>query len=450
MKSVPHPKHWRRILRRRISEQSELNWRWLFVRIVNDATERAKRFDIASDSRALSFTFILSLVPLLAIAFTFFKLFGGLQYFLANTLKPLLEKNFPETVADQLKSFIDSFVGNLQTGTLGVVSFVTLLATVLALMMNIEQSFNRIFEAHDRRSILKRVGSYWIMLSATPLIIVLSSAKSSELMTAFKSSAGVLNQFGIIDLLRFLVGHLVQVVGFGSLFVVLPERKPRLVAAFWGAIMTHAIFQLLATINVQYASFVFSNRTNLHLYGSLPLLVLVFLIWVRLVWLGILFGACVCASVDRYLDTQRSETDRKPWYAPHETILNCVKTLEHYINAFNQQKRPIGQSDVAAMLDLSIDELEQHQARLQRKGLIIPIRFEDQECYSATVAALNCHLNPRGLVAELLEIPAQNLAPMASERGESSENRSLSSLAEDILSQLAASPESEPTSSHAS
>ena len=407
--AIAHPRNWQRLLQKRLAEQTRLNWRWLFVQIFSDATARAKRFDIASDSRALSFTFILSLVPLLAIAFTFFKLFGGLNYFLENSLKPLLEKNFPETVASQLKAFIDGFVGNLQTGTLGVVSFVTLLGTVIVLMMNIEQSFNRIFEARDRRSIMKRIGSYWIMLSATPLVIVLSSAKSSELLLAFNSSNGIFRQFGVVDFLRFVVGHLVQIIGFGSLFIVLPERKPRLLSAFWGALITHLIFQLLASVNVHYATFVFSNRTNLHLYGSLPLLVLVFLIWVRLVWVGILYGACICVAVERYLNTLKSADNKKPWQAPHDTILNCVRTLEHYIDAFNQQKRPISHADVAALLEISLDELEQHQDRLQRKGLIIPVRFEERDCYTATASALQCHTQPRQLVADLLEIPQNQI-----------------------------------------
>lgn len=408
--AISHPKTWYRKLKRRLSEQTQLNWRWLFLRIVHDASDRARRFDIASDSRALSFNFILSLVPLLAIGFTFFNMIGGLKLFVENTLKPLLEKNFPAQVANQLKSFIDGFVGNLQTGTLGVVSFVTLLATVIALMMNIEQSFNRIFDARDRRPLLKRLGGYWIMLSATPLIIVLSTAKSSELINAIRSQSGFLNQFGFVAFVTALTGHIFQIIGFGSLFVVLPERKPRLIAAFWGAITTHLIFQLLAAINVQYATFVFSNRTNLHLYGSLPLLVLVFLIWVRLVWLGILFGACICAAVDRYLDSVSTATERKPWHAPHDTILNCVRTLEHYIQTFKLQKRPLAQGDLAALLDLAADELEEHQQRLERKGLILPIRFEDHECYTATAAALTCSQDPQKLIADLMEIPLENIS----------------------------------------
>lgn len=434
--SIPHPKQWRHVLRRRIAEKSNTHWRWLLLRILDDAIARAKRFDISTDSRALSFTFILSLVPLLAIAFTFFKLFGGLQNFLDNNLKPLLSKNFPQSVAQQLTTFVDGLVGNLQTGTLGVVSFVTLSATVLALMMNIEQSFNQIFEARDRRSILKRVGSYWIMLSATPLIIVLSSAKSSELASALYTSTGFLNKTGIIDFLRFVVGHLVQMIGFGSLFVVLPERKPKLIAVFWGALLTNAIFQLLATINVHYATFVFSNRANLHLYGSLPLLVLVFLIWVRLVWLGILFGACLCASVDSYYEAKNSDSRLSSKNTPHNLLLNSVRLVDFYIKTFQEQKKPSSQTDVASHLQLSLEELEMHQDSLKRKGYIIPIQFEGLECFTATAAALQCYRAPQQLIADLLGIPTSTLTGIHNEGWKSESTDDLLKTCESLLLRL--------------
>ncbi|NBX17684.1 MAG: YihY/virulence factor BrkB family protein [Proteobacteria bacterium] len=430
---------WYSGVRRNLAAQSKLNWRWIIVRIIDDSFARARRFDIATDSRALSFTFILSLVPLLAIAFTFFKLFGGLQYFIENTLKPFLEKNFPSGVAGQLNDLIDGFVGNLQTGTLGVVSFVTLMATVVALMMNIEQSFNRIFEARDHRSIFKRIGSYWIMLSATPLFIALSTAKSSELISAFKTGGGVLNQYGIVDFLRTSAGHLFQMTGFGALFIILPERKPRMISALWGAITTHLIFQFLAAINVRYASFVFSNRTNIQLYGSLPLLVLVFLIWVRLVWLGILFGSCICASVDNYIDEQKKRSVQKPWDAPRETILNCVRTLELYVNAFQNQQKPPNQTEAMSQLDLTENELEGHQERLQKLNLIIPMRYLEQECYCATVLALSCRKSPDKLIADLLDIPAFAEVPQNDNFRTEAEELTLVARADRVLAKLRAS-----------
>lgn len=400
-----NPRRLHNAIRTKLAETYKTDWKWLAPALVNDSLSFARRHDILSDSRALSYTFILSLVPLLAIAFTFFKLFGGLTHFLDGTLKPIILKNFPETVAQQLNAIMDSFVGNLQTGTLGIVSFATLLATVLMLMMNIEASFNRIFETKTIRSLPRRIGNYWIMLSATPLVIVLSSAKSSELLSLFDSKSGVLADFGVLQLLRVLLGHFVQVLGFATLFFVLPAKIPRVSSAFTGAVVTHFAFQLLATINVKYVSFVFSNSANHQLYGSFPLLVLVFFIWVRLVWLAVLYGACLCAAVEKYLESKPTARQRAPWTHPAETILNCIRLLEFHIDAFNRQTLPFFPSDVAYALNITEKEIEVHYDRLTNKGYLTEFKREDKDCFVPTIKALQCYANPSALLSELLDIP---------------------------------------------
>ncbi|MBM3380959.1 MAG: YihY/virulence factor BrkB family protein [Betaproteobacteria bacterium] len=407
--AIAHPRHWHRMLRTKLAETHLDDLRWVVPRMLNQSLERAARNNILADSQALSFTFILSLVPLLTIAFTIFKWFGGLSLFIDKTLKPFLAKNFPDSVTSELHTLMDKFVANLETGALGAVSFATLLATVIALMMNIETSFNRIFETKFKRALIRRIGSYWVMLSAFPFVIVLSTAKSSQLMTALQSSMGILSQFGLLDYLRFIVGHLVQIAGFGALFVVLPEKKPRLTAVFWGALVTHLIFQLLAAINVQYASFVFSNRLNLKIYGSLPLLVLVFLIWVRLVWLGILFGACLCASIDKFLESKSTESKKQPWMLPSETILNCVRLLEYHIESYRRQDNPLTEPDICALLNLSPEETELHHERLVRKGYVMPMKFQEKSCFSATMKALSCSSSPEKLLSDLMDIPKEEL-----------------------------------------
>ena len=400
-----NPRRLHKIIRTKLAETYKTDWKWLAPALANDSLSFARRHDILSYSRALSYTFILSLVPLLAIAFTFFKLFCGLTHFLDGTLKPVILKNFPETVALQLNSIMDSFVGNLQTGTLGIVSFATLLATVLMLMMNIEASFNRIFETKTQRSLPRRIGNYWIMLSATPLVIVLSSAKSSEFLALFDSSSGVLANFGILQFLRVLLGHFVQILGFATLFFILPAKIPRVSSAFTGAVVTHLAFQLLATINVHYVSFVFSNSANHQLYGSFPLLVLVFFIWVRLIWLAVLYGACLCAAVEKYFENKPTARQRAPWEHPAETILNCIRLLEFHIDAFNRQSSPAIPSDVAYALNITGKEVEMHYDRLSQKGFLTSLTFNDKECFLPTIKALNCHTTPGALLSELLDIP---------------------------------------------
>lgn len=66
-----NPRRLHKIIRTKLAETYKTDWKWLAPALANDSLSFARRHDILSDSRALSYTFILSLVPLLAIAFTF-------------------------------------------------------------------------------------------------------------------------------------------------------------------------------------------------------------------------------------------------------------------------------------------------------------------------------------------------------------------------------------------
>lgn len=395
---------WLTSLIRKIDKVTSNKLLWVPAKIVSTGIAVAKRHEILNDSRALSYTFILSLVPLLVIAFTFFKFFGGLTVFLDSYLKPFLSKNFPPDVAAQLNTFIDALFTNMSTGTIGAVSFATLITTVIALFMSIEVSLNRIFEAKSQRPLLRRIGSYWILLSATPLIFILSAIKSSELIDTIIPSTAIFSSTGVVNSIRFIIGHVVQIFGFAALYRVLPERKLSFTAVLCGAIVTHLIFQVLASINVHFAAYVFSDQANLQLYGSIPLLVLVLLIWVRLVWLAILFGACLCSVIEKHLGLRHKREKKEPWDFPAETLLSCVSVLSHHITSFRLHKNPQTTPDVMQSLRLQQEEIEQHHERLVRQGFLFATQFDHSDCFIPTIKALRCHKNPGSLLYDLLDV----------------------------------------------
>jgi hypothetical protein len=117
----------------------------------------------------------------------------------------------------------------------------------------------------------------------------------------------------------------------------------------------------------------------------------------------------LCASVDKYLESKSTELKKEPWLLPSETILNCVRLLEFHIDSFRKQNTPLTEADISAILNVSAEESQLHHERLIRKGYIIPLKFQEKDCFVATMKALSCSASPEKLLSDLMDVPADAL-----------------------------------------
>ena len=338
----------------------------LFVR---EVLYRLEILDTGEKASALTYTFILSLVPLLAIAFTFFNFFGGLKLFADDTIKPIIRRQFLSDVSAQLEGLIDTFVSNIQTGALGAVAFVTFLITVVSLLYTVEKHLNSVFEVVQDRSMFRRFTNYWIILSLTPLVIVFSLAKSSELLAKLElppeliSSSGELGDFGIVSILRFLVGNFIQVLGFCFLFAVLPNRRSTFSALALGGIVSTFLFNMLAHLNIFLSQLLVSNAPVSQLYGSIPLLAIIFFAWIRYIWQVILFGACLTAAFTKLVRDPNGTDTLLP--SPALALTRCADILERIVREFELNNRASSPEILAKDLSLPQSEVWEYFKWLQ-------------------------------------------------------------------------------------
>ena len=99
--------------------------------------------EIALRAMSLVYTTLLSLVPLLALAFSVLKAFG-----VHNSLEPILAQAL-EPLGDQAKVISDNviaFVDNIKVGVLGSIGIALLLYTSVSMISKIEASFNFIWK----------------------------------------------------------------------------------------------------------------------------------------------------------------------------------------------------------------------------------------------------------------------------------------------------------------
>lgn len=378
--------------------------RWARYRRGSDLVLRefinvARTKDLQTLSSSITYSFILALVPLLAIAFTFFKVFGGLKEFIERTMRPLILRAFQGDAGGQLASYLEALVENLETGTLGAVSFVTFFITVISLLMTIETSFNTINDVTRERSLLRRLMNYWALISLTPLLIVFSTAKSSQLVGRFTDIAALLDQFGILNVLRYLLAFSAECCVFAFLYAVLPARKPTLRAVLSGGLCAALLFELLQRLNYLIVRGTLTDSTSMQIYGSAPLLAVAFFIWIRLVWVVILVGACLAVAMTRIWEGDKVQLGGE---SPAQGMLHCALVFAAVCDNYRRTGTGVAPGRLASQLSLSPDEAFKWVQWLKRQHCISSLSDGRAERLIPTFQGLGLEHHPHEFVTQVL------------------------------------------------
>jgi uncharacterized BrkB/YihY/UPF0761 family membrane protein len=88
---------------------------------------------------ALTYTVTLSIVPILALAFSVLKALGGIEH-----LRPLIDK-YVALGSPQVSAYLLHFISNVNAGTLGSGGGAALLLTVISTLGTIERAFDTIW-----------------------------------------------------------------------------------------------------------------------------------------------------------------------------------------------------------------------------------------------------------------------------------------------------------------
>ncbi len=244
---------------------------------------------------SLTYTTLLSLVPLLAIAFAIFAAFPAFEGARAH-LEQLMFDNLMPGVEDQMRGHLNSFLAN--TGQLGTVGVVALGLSALLLLGTIEATFNRIWRVDRPRPIVVRFLIYWGVLTLGPLLIGAGITLTTDAFTVARDG---LNYAGLdtADLTtesggfaEQLISVAVQTVLFTVLFAVIPNRRVALRDAVIGGFVSGAGFQILKVGFAWYLANVLTYQT---IYGAMAVFP-IFLIWLYLSWGVVLLGAVFAAS----------------------------------------------------------------------------------------------------------------------------------------------------------
>lgn len=257
-----------------------------FVRYVLD---RYRKDAASSMAASLSYTSLLSLVPLLAIALAMLAAFPVFDP-IRRELMDMAFQDLVPAIGSVVQEQVNRFIGN--AGRLTAAGVVGLVFTAVMLLVTIEGSFNKIFRVARERTLLSRVLVYWTGLTLGPLLV--GTALSLQgYVTAVKSWQ--VTQ-AISPLLTLPVPFLLTALAFTGLYAAIPNRRVRLKDALAGAVVAAVLF---ACLRWGFGVYITSSKAYANIYGAVAA-VPIFLLWMFLSWAVVLAGAEVTAALPEW------------------------------------------------------------------------------------------------------------------------------------------------------
>ena len=260
-------------------------WPWLGT--VLTLVRRFREDRLALTAGSLTFTSVISLVPLATVMLALFSAFP-----MFSTLQEALQRYFvtslvPDTIAKPVLGAITQF--STRASRLGIVGLVALLVSAIALMLTIDRALNAIWRVRNSRPIAQRVLIYWSAVTLGPLLLGVSLTATSYAVSAARGYGGIVPQgFGIvISVLEFVLIAL----GVAALFHYVPNTHVRWRHAFIGGLFVAIGFAGAKRLLALYFGTVPTYSMIYGAFATVP----IFLVWIYLSWVVVLLGAVIAA-----------------------------------------------------------------------------------------------------------------------------------------------------------
>ena len=227
---------------------------------------------------ALTFYTLVSIVPVLALAFAVVKGFG-LAESLVQNLYSLLPQ-MPEVV-DYMVSFANNTLARTNGGVMATIGLLTLLWAVVNLFESIEANFNKIWEVKSSRNLVRKYSDYITVVIIAPLLWIVATSVG----TYTRDMLGIEGVWWL-NMASKLFSLMLVWAMFTVIYIVLPNTKVRLRAAIMAAVFAGTGFDLFQTLFIFLMKWMTSYSAIYGSFAALPL----FLLWMQYSWKILLMG----------------------------------------------------------------------------------------------------------------------------------------------------------------
>lgn len=321
---------------------------------------------------ALAYVTILSVAPLLAVAFSISKALGLHNAEFTRDLLLTLTAGRSEIVGN-----IVSYIENTGVGTLGVLGVLALFVAALSMLNTVEHAFNKIWGVERGRSPWRKLTDYLTVVLISPVLVFAALSFNVSL-----HGLELLPLVSQITALALKVAPYIMVwLAFFLLYVFVPNTKVPLSSAAWSAVLAGTLWQLAQMFYVRNQADI-ATHSNV-IYGSFAQFPL-FLIWLYISWVIVLLGGEVgyaLAHQKSYLAEMRAR--KAGVLETHKLAVVCMLLLT---KRFAQGQGGYPEPDLAARLGESGRTVLPLMQSLGEAGLTLRAERDGQTLFALAKA----------------------------------------------------------------
>ena len=346
------------------------------VRIIYMVFKGIRRDNIYIKASALTFFTILSVIPLIALAFGIAKGFG-----LQDELRAQIIMQFhnQEQVMAWILDFANNMLEEASGGWIAGVGIALLFYTVGQLLNYVETTINSIWRVDETRVWYRKMTDYLAIIIMVPVIFI---ASSSVTVLANTKLNDLLSQSEMLEVFKPVVSFLVQLIPYILLcilataaFLVMPNTRVKIRPAIVAGLITGIALQVLQILYVQSQMGISKLGTLYGSFAAVPLL----MIWVQVTWVALLMGAQLAyymQNITRYefeFDVQTVSPKQKKRLSL--LVMHCL------IDDFIKGVKPRAPEEISHDLSLPVRTVHDCLDQLRTSELVTQLWDETDDRY---------------------------------------------------------------------
>ncbi len=325
---------------------------------------------------ALTFFSLLSIVPVLAMAFGIAKGFG-----LDRELETQLAENFSgrEEVLTTGLEFARNLLDNTKGGLIAGIGTVLLVYSVMELLNHIEKSFNDIWYIKQERPLVRKFTDYLTIILIAPVLMVVSNSLTVFVTNTIQDLTQTVRLIGlfkgvIFPLLR-LAPYFVIWLLFTLLYLIMPNTKVKVPAAITAGVLAGTAFLLTEWVLIRFQINVSEFNA---IYGSFAVLPL-FLGWLQISWLIVLFGGEIAYATQniKKFEYEREKVD----YSDHNKKMCSLLVMHVIVKEFVDGQGPASFSSINQKLKIPSRYLHKIIGNLTAARLVSEVITDEDESH---------------------------------------------------------------------